>query len=193
MQKNLTLAWPAVGALAVFTAAVLGGYAYYVHAVLLPAEDLAVQQRALAVQGRDGAGQREASVADNASLNTLALMQVTQALTRMAMSNGPSNSAAATMYGGPAPTVQPTVQQPAYFPASAPPMGYYADTVRLALPPQPPYMPPPAPGIVTYTYAPPQPWVETMPQVLTAGYYAYPQRRLGETRFGQTNRRPERH
>jgi hypothetical protein len=202
MWKNLTFSWPAVGATAVFTSAVLGGYTYYVHAVVIPTEDLAEQQRALAVQVRDEAVQRDVEAAGNAILNSMALLQTTQAMTPMATSGGASDSAVATAFGEPGPAVQPAALPTAPAPAPAPPMGDYA----YASPPSPPppvYTPPPepeprtsgspsteeSPGIVTVTVAPPLPLSETMPQVLTEGYYwepGYWNYNRGQGRFNWT-------
>ncbi len=184
MWKNLTFSWPAVGASVVFTGAVLGGYAFYVHAVELPARELAEQQRALAAQIRDQAVQRDVETVGNAILNTMALMQTTQAVTPMAMAGGTSDSAVAAAYGEPGPAVQPA-QAPGYIPVPvpAPAMGYYADMAPPVPPPPPLYTPPPAPepraapeapGIVTVTVAPPPPINETVPQVLTTGFHWSP-------------------
>ncbi len=192
MSNNLTFSWPSIAVSAVFTAAVLGGYAFYVHAVLIPAEDLAVQQRDLTAQVQAAATQREAVA--TANTNTMALVEATQTLARMAMSAGAANPAAADSYGRSAPAFQPSFQPPGYRPASYPPSNYYADSVRLALPPTPAYTPRPTPGIVTYnyTYAPPQHWQMTMPQVLTTGFYGYQQNRFGGLRNNGTYGRQQR-
>jgi hypothetical protein len=183
MWKNLTMPWPAVGASVVFTAVVLGGYAYYVHSVVIPAEDLAEQQRALAVQARDMAVQRDVEAAGNAILNTMALMQATEAMTPMPVANSAPGPTAATADGEPGPVVQTTAQPaPAFAPAA--PQGYFYANSAPAPAAPPIYTPPPvpepaagpaeSPGIVTINVTPPPPLVETSPQVLTAGFYWAP-------------------
>jgi hypothetical protein len=184
MLQNLKLSWPLLGASAAFATALLGGYSYYIHAVVIPAEVLAEQQRELAVKLRDAAVQRDVEAAGNAILNTLALMQTTQAMTPMALPDTTSASGVATTYAEPAPVAQP-------IPPAAPQMVpaantgyYYANPAPVPVvsspiynPPEPaavPAAPVEAPGIVTVNVTPPPPLNEAMPQVLTAGYYWAP-------------------
>jgi len=191
MLKDPIFSWPAIGVSAVFTAAVVGVYAFYVHAVVIPAEDLAVQQRALAAQIQDVAGRREAETANTA----MALMQAAEALTRTARPDAVAGYPVAPNSAEAGPSFQPAYAQPAYFPSSAPATNDYPNSVRLVLPSVTTYSPAPAPGIVTYnySYAQPEPWLyQTYPQVLTAGFYGYQQRRFGESRYNQNSVRPPR-
>jgi hypothetical protein len=186
MWKDRNVSWPAVGVSAVFTAAVVGVYAFCVHAVVIPEEDLAVQQRALAAQIQDVAGRRESEAANSA----MALMQAAEAMTRTARPDAAVGYPVADASVPPAPAYQPASAQPAYFPTSAPATNDYPNSVRLVLPSPTPCSTAPAPGIVTcnysYGYAQPEPlYYQTYPQVLTAGFYGYQQHRSVDSRYNQ--------